>query len=86
MSPAERFATILSILGVLLGGITVTAKLLWNVSKQWQKASDSLVALGKEIKELVVLKERDHQRLERRDDRLEERFERHEAWHADRNK
>ncbi len=85
MGVTERFLTLLTITSLILGGIIAVSRLLWVVSKQWQKASDNLLYLGDEIKDLVLHKEKEHERLEERDKRLEDRFERHEQWHANRN-
>ena len=85
MTPGERFitliVTILSGVALLTGGLVFTIKLLWNIRGSWDKTNAELHELVGDVRDLVDQKEREHQRLELRDDRLEARVERHEQWH-----
>lgn len=77
---------ILTSTAIIMGGIIAIGKLLWNLSAKWTRTSDQLEKLGDEIKELVVLKERDHERIERDNEGLKQRIERHEQWHAEKRR
>lgn len=82
VTPEQRFTIIVCLLTAALGGLGVLGRALFRVSQQWVRTGDQLAALSKDIEELIKMKEKEHSRLESRDDRLEARIERHEAWHA----
>lgn len=82
MTPDQRFTIIVTLLSFALGGVSLLGRSLFRVSQQWVKTGDQLSNLSKEIEDLLKMKEKEHVRLETRDDRLESRIERHEAWHA----
>lgn len=77
---------ILTSTAIIMGGIIAIGKLLWNLSAKWTRTSDQLEKLGDEIKELVILKERDHARIEQDNESLRQRLERHEQWHAEKRR
>lgn len=85
MSPTDRFVTlivaILAGMSVLCGGLVFSIKLLWNIRGSWDSTNAELHELVKDVRDLVEDKEREHKRLELRDDRIEARVERHEQWH-----
>lgn len=83
VTPDQRFAILLVILGAALGGIGWLVKSLLGVTAQWVRTGAKLEELSSDIRDLVSAKERDHGRIETRIDRIEGRVERHEIWHTD---
>lgn len=82
MTPDQRFTIIVTLLTFALGGVSLLLRSLFRVSQQWVKTIDQLSELSKDIEELIRMKEKEHTRLETRDDRIEARMERHEQWHS----
>lgn len=82
MTPDQRFTIIVTLLTCALGGVGAVGRALFKVSAQWIKTGDQLKSLSEDIEDLIKIKEKEHGRLETRDDRLEARLERHEQWHA----
>ena len=82
MTPDQRFTVLVALLTFALGGLVTLGRALFRVSQQWVKTGDQLTSLSKDIEELLLMKEKEHGRLEVKDDRLEARIERHEQWHA----
>lgn len=82
MTPDQRFSILCILLTFALAGVGAIFRSLWKISKEWIKTVDQLQALGEDIKEMNTNKEKEHIRLEVRDDRLEARLERHEQWHT----
>lgn len=90
MTAAQRFYLLLSILVILMGAIVALIKIVWGASRAYNgglarldKASEGIVDLGEDLKALVKNKEKDHDKIDKRFDRLEARLERHEVWHAE---
>lgn len=67
---------------VIVGAMIGLGKLLWNTSSKWSQVGNELQELNQEIKDLVILKEKDHARIEKENESLKRRIERHEMWHA----
>lgn len=89
----QRFYVLLSALALIGGGIIWAVRLLWKTARTYQgsldnidKASGSIVELGEDLKELIRLKEREHDRIDTRITNVESKVERHEQWHLDREK
>lgn len=87
MSSADRFFTLLAAVvavGSGLGGTLVwVARKLWDVKGAWDQTNADLRGLMASVAELVTRKDRDHERIGDRIDRVEGRQDRHEAWHAE---
>lgn len=85
MTPGERFLTLivatLSGIAIIMGGFIFVIKLLWSIRGGWDRTNAELHELVGDVRDLVIAKERDHARLEMKNDRLESRIERHEDWH-----
>lgn len=93
MTNAERFITLLGTiivaLGIIMAGGVRIFKVLWDIRGAWDKTNNALhetngelTHLVEDVRELVGNKERDHARIDKRQDRLEARIERHEEWHS----
>lgn len=72
---------IVGALGVTCGGLVLILRVLWQIRGSWDATVAELHALVIKVADLVAAKEADHKRLERRDDQLDERLERHLSWH-----
>lgn len=83
MTPDQRFAVLMTLLGAALAAIGWLGKSLLNVTQQWARTGARLEELSNDIRDLVTAKERDHDRIETRIDRVESRVERHETWHSE---
>lgn len=83
MTPDQRFAALMVVLAAVLGGVGWLAKSVLGVTAQWARTGAKLEELSTDIRDLVDSKERDHDRMDNRMDRLEGRVERHEVWHVD---
>lgn len=90
MTPDQRFAVLLAILVALMGGLGWLVKTLLGVITQWARTGERLERTGEKIEELstdirdlVANKERDHDRLGGRIDRLDDRVTVHERWHSE---
>lgn len=84
MTPDQRFEALMVVLAAVLTGIGWLSKSLLGVSRQWGRTGAKLEELSNDIRDLVVSKERDHNRMDTRMDRIESRVERHEDWHSNR--
>jgi len=84
MTPDERFTFLMVVLAAVLGGLGWLAKSLLGVTAQWVRTGAKIEELTGDIRDLVSSQEREHSRLDTRVDRVEQRMERHEGWHADR--
>jgi hypothetical protein len=73
MSPNQRFALIMTGLSALITLVGFCIKLLWTASSRWQRTTDTLQVIGEKIEDLVVAKEKEH-------NRLEARLDKHEKW------
>jgi hypothetical protein len=88
MTPVQRFYILLSILALLCAGLLWIISRLFKAGRVYQKGIDELdkaataiVNLGDDLKELVRSKEKEHDRIDERMNRLEERLQQHESWH-----
>lgn len=84
LNPEQRFEVLLLALSAALAAIGWLIKSLLNVTHQWARTGARLEELSQDIRDLVSAKERDHNRIETRIDRVESRVERHETWHSER--
>ena len=82
---AARFVALLvgliAIGGGLGGGMVLIMRTLAGITASWVKTNSSLQELVRDVAGLVRQKERDHDRIEGRQDRLEQRQQDHETWH-----
>lgn len=83
VTPDQRFAILLVVLAAVLGGLGWLVKSLLGVTAQWGRTGAKLEELSTDIRDLVDAKQRDHDRIDNRVDRVEGRVERHEVWHTD---
>lgn len=83
MTPDQRFAVLMVLLGTVLGAMGWLLRTLLGVTQQWARTGVTIETLTGDIRDLVANKERDHARLDMRVDRVETRVERHEGWHAE---
>lgn len=70
------FAVLCAVLGFL-------TKSFLGVSKQWTITGERLERLGKDLRDVITWKDREHARLDERLNRVDGRIERHETWHDD---
>lgn len=68
-------------LGVVGTGLVLILRVLWQIHGSWDATLGELHALVGKVAGLVTAKEADHARLERRDDEIAGRLERHLEWH-----
>lgn len=83
MTPDQRFTVLMIFLSAALTGIGWLVKCLLGVTAQWGRTGAKLEELSTDIRDLVASKERDHDRMDARMDRVEGRVDRHESWHVD---
>ncbi len=85
MSASDRFVallvTILTGVGIITTGVVWVLRMLWNIRGSWDATNAKLERLVDKVGDLVAGKREDHERLDKRDDRIEARMERHEQWH-----
>jgi hypothetical protein len=62
--------TILTGLGIIMGGVAFCLRALWNIRGSWDRTNNEL---GRAVDKLTS--------MNARDDRLESRLERHLEWH-----
>lgn len=93
MNSIQRFYILLSILAILFGAMSWCMKQIWKAAGKYQasldalnKASDHIEDLGDDLKELIRLKEREHDRIDTRITTVESKVERHEQWHLNERK
>lgn len=90
MTGAERFAALLAAIiaagGGIGGGLGLAARGLWRIKGAWDATNGELRGLARDVRALVAANERDHRRLDDRDDRIEARLDRHEQRHAGRGR
>jgi hypothetical protein len=67
--------------GGLGSGMILVMRTLAKITASWTATTASLQELVRDVAELVRQKERDHDRIEGRQDRLEQRQQDHETWH-----
>lgn len=84
VTPDQRFEALMVVLAAVLTGIGWLSKSLLSVSRQWGRTGAKLEELSNDIRGLVESKEREHNRMDTRMDRIEGRVERHEDWHSNR--
>lgn len=74
MSSADRFiallVTVLTGMSILMAGVLYSLRVLWNIRGSWDRTNS-------ELKRLVDKIQDGHER----DERLEQRLERHLDWH-----
>lgn len=83
MTPDQRFSVLLILFTAVLGGVGWLLRSLLSVSQQWVRTGVKIEELTEDIRDLVGAKERDHDRMDGRIDRLEGRVERHDVWHSE---
>lgn len=90
MTPDQRFAVLMTLLGAALAAIGWLLKSVLGATAQWgrtgerlEQAGNKIEDLSQDIRDLMNAKERDHTRIETRIDRVESRVERHETWHSE---
>lgn len=85
MTAADRFVALLvglvAIGGGLGSGMVLVIRTMSRVSSSWATTTGSLQELVRDVAELVRQKERDHDRIEARQNRIEQRQQDHETWH-----
>jgi hypothetical protein len=73
--------TIVGASGAVMTGVVVCLRALWRIRGSWDATNAQLQLLVAKVADLIALKDRDHDRLERRADELAQRMERHLQWH-----
>jgi hypothetical protein len=85
VNSADRFVALLvglvAIGGGLGSGMVLVIRTMSRVSASWATTTGSLQELVRDVAELVRQKERDHDRIEARQNRIEQRQQDHETWH-----
>lgn len=84
MSTVNLIWAVTAIMATVISGFAAVGTLLWKMSAKWTDAVATMRGMNEDIHDLVSSKEREHTRLESRIDRVEQRMERHESWHAQR--
>jgi hypothetical protein len=72
---------VLTVLTSLVGAMLWALRLLWRIRGSWDDSNARLEALIAKVADLITLKEADHTRLDRRDQEIAERLDRHLDWH-----
>jgi hypothetical protein len=87
---AQRFYTLLGILTIVLGGLTFVIIRLFKAGRVYQLSLDSIDhaaksidELGDDLRELIRVKEREHDRIDERITQVQGQLQRHEQWHMD---
>lgn len=80
MTPNERFTVLLTVAGMASALLLGVFRLLWTIAQKWASTSNQLNNLAQGIADLVVIKNREHDRLTRSDEKLERRIARIEEW------
>lgn len=73
--------TIVGAFGVLMGGIAMCLRVLWGIRGSWDATNTELRLLVERVATLVTLKDADNARLNKRDEEIAGRLERHLEWH-----
>lgn len=63
MTPAERFTITLTILGMLTALLSTVLTVVIRATVKWTRTEDKLSTLVDEVRELIVNKDADHERL-----------------------
>lgn len=73
--------TVIGTFGVLMGGVGMCLRVLWSIRGSWDATNTELRLLVERVAALVVLKDADHARLDKRSEEIAGRLERHLEWH-----
>jgi hypothetical protein len=80
-STVAVLGTIVATAGIIMTGLVFVLRALWNIRGSWDDTNAKLQLLVERVAAMVVLKDADHARLDKRSEEIAGRLERHLEWH-----